>query len=114
MPYGTIGKLDRRIVIKAPVKTRGLGGAPEDESFVTFATVWAAFVPGSGGESFVDDEERNRVSAMFKIRDIRGLSTDMRIEYDGGEWDIVSIMPTLRNQAIDIAVELRNYEPRPS
>lgn len=114
MPYGSIGKLDRRIVIKAPTNTRGLGGAPEQETFSTFATVWAAFVPGSGGEAFVDDEERNRVSAMFQIRDIQGLNTDMRIEFDGGEWDIVSIMPTERNRSIDITAELRNYEPRPS
>jgi SPP1 family predicted phage head-tail adaptor len=114
MPYGTIGNLDRRITIKAPVETRGLGGAPEQQTWTEFATVWAAFQPGAGGESFVDDERRNRVTAKFMIRDIDGLNNTMRIEFDGQDWEIVSIMPTQRGRAIDIDAELVNYEPNPS
>ncbi len=114
MPYRTIGDLDRRIVIKAPVLSRGLGGSPEVATYSEFATVWAMFTPKSGGESFVDDEERSRVSAEFSFRDISGLNTEMIIEFDGGEWDIVSLFPDRRNRSIIASVELRNYEPRPS
>lgn len=111
MAYGTIGKLDRRITIKSPVKTAGIGGEVLESSFATIATVWAKFEPMPGGESFVDDQRRNKEKAKFSIRDRGGLTTEMVIEFDGRDWDIKSISPITRNRELDIIAEVIDYSP---
>lgn len=111
MGYGTIGKLDRRIVIKSPIKTEGIGGEILEESFATIATVWARFQSVPGGESFADDQRRNKEKAMFSIRDRKSLTTEMVIEFDGRDWDIQSISPLARNRELDIIAEVINYSP---
>lgn len=111
MGYGTIGKLDRRIIIKSPIKTEGIGGEILEESFATIATVWARFEPIPGGESFVDDQRRNKEKAKFSIRNRDGLTTEMVVEFDGRDWDIKSISPTVRNREIEIIAEVIDYSP---
>lgn len=114
MGYGTIGKLDRRITIQSPNRTRGLGGSPEELTWISVATVWSSFSPETGSDSFVDDERRNRARATFGIRKIDGLTTEMRIQFDGQYWDIISLSATERNRSIDIVAEILNYEPHSS
>ena len=111
MGYQTIGKLDRRIVIKSPIKTEGIGGEILEESFSTIATVWARYESIPGGESFVDDQRRNKEKAKFSIRDRKGLTTEMVIQYDGRDWDIQSISPVTRNRELDIVAEVIDYSP---
>jgi SPP1 family predicted phage head-tail adaptor len=83
------GELDRRITIEQPTFSQGsLGG--KQQTWSTFATVWARYTPGAGREFFINNEMTAQNVATFRVRYLSGLTNAMRISFDGQYWDIVN------------------------
>ena len=84
------GRLDRRITIEEPSESRGNIGDVQ-ESWSTFATVWAGKDDRSGREAMSPDIVRGEVDTVWRLRHLDGLTMAMRISYDGRVYDIRSI-----------------------
>jgi SPP1 family predicted phage head-tail adaptor len=84
------GKLDRRITIESRTLVQSATGAPT-ETWATFATVWAAKLDLRGREYFEARHDQAEITTEFTIRHLPGLKREMRIQHDGGTYDIIHI-----------------------
>jgi len=75
-------------------------------SWATFVTTWGSVTKVPTGESWVNDRVLNDLAIAFKIRFYPGLTTDMQVVYNGVEYEIVSIVDPIGNQA-ELIVLLR-------
>ena len=83
-----IGKLDRQITIEQVTQGEGPYGEPT-ETWAPFAAgIWANAY--ASGREFVAARQVNaEITIMFQIRWRTGISTTMRILYEGTYFDIV-------------------------
>lgn len=107
-----IGKLDRQIVLGRKGVTRDSLTGSEIETFVTYATVWAAVQPARTGiaEKFIFEREALSTVLSIVIRyrsDV--LSTD-RVTFDGANYDIVLIAPVGERNRKYISLTAVNYQ----
>jgi SPP1 family predicted phage head-tail adaptor len=102
-----IGRLDRRITIEALTETQSASGEPQ-ETWSTFAEVWAARRDVSGSERFRSQQELAEKVTRFTVRFLDGLDAKHRIIGDDGLiYDIQSIMEMGRRQFQEITAEAR-------
>ena len=99
-------QLDRRIVIQSNTQTRDAYGALVD-SWATFATVSAKYMPIRGDEYLAAQQMTAKVDGVFKIRWLSGVTETMRISYDGKYWDIRSLNETGRREGIEIYAQVK-------
>lgn len=100
------GKFDRRIVVQALSVTEDTFGGVVN-GWATLATVWAQYLPGTGGERRVAAaQEQGQMPATFNIRYSSATSAikpqSHRISFDGSTWDIESIAETERRKELSI------------
>lgn len=86
-----IGKYDRRGTLKSLIITQDEAGQPI-ESFVDFATVWAAIEPISGREYFLAQQVNSEVSTRIRIRYRTGVLATMIFVYGSQTFHIQTII----------------------
>lgn len=96
-----LGNLDRRIVIESATEAQDSYGEAI-KTWSTFATVWAKATPNRGDERFAANQIVAQADSMFRIRWQSGVTTKMRINYDGQIYDIVYLAELGRHEALDL------------
>lgn len=100
------GRLDHQIIIKTPVITRNDFG--EDISTLTeVATVPAEVRQVNGNERFISQQIIAKVSALFMIRWMEGITPKNVIIHDGREYNVLSSLEIGRREGLAIAAEAR-------
>lgn len=97
------GSFDQRVNIQSKVVTRNAHG----EEIVTWqdvAMVWARLLPPSGKSFYSADQQQHAIDARFLIRQRSGLVENMRLQWRGDNYDIVSIVPQVGNYAGTIEI----------
>jgi SPP1 family predicted phage head-tail adaptor len=84
------GELNRRIAILEKTVTRSSSGA-ESLSWSTKANAWAKVEDKGGNESIQNDEYVMTSRLDIKIRFRSDLDTEMRIQYNNKDYEILSI-----------------------
>jgi len=87
-----IGKMDRIIRILNISKTLDSVGQPQITTSL-FHKAFAYVVPRLGKEIFIDGREMAVRTYKFKIRYKEGVHEEMRVEYEGEQYDITNIAP---------------------
>ena len=102
---GHIGKMDRRIQIEEKTTTLdGFGG--QSEAWEQIHSVWASYTPQSlTGKTLTEmsDQPQFLEKAVFEIRWIQNLSTNIRISYNGSIWKVVGMAEVGRRDRLRIA-----------
>lgn len=90
-----IGKLDRQITIARPLTGRDEYGG-EVKTWAVSDAFWAGvvYLPASD-EKVLADQQTSVTKANFTIRLRKGLNTAMYVVYDGLEYKILSILPSV-------------------
>ena len=107
MAQTVIGRLDRQITLQTFTEARTTAGGvtPTWSNLTTDPTVWARLDRTRGGEEFtaghVEQAER---TLTFIIRHRTDLNEEMRIVYDGDNWDIEMIEEIGRADMLRIRV----------
>ena len=83
------GLLNRQVIIQKRTVTQNSYGE-ETKTYSTLATVWANIQIGSGREFFGAQKVNSELSGIIKIRYKEGLTSDMRVVYNGTTYDLVS------------------------
>jgi len=83
-------KLRNFITIEQVTETRTSTGA-FTRVWTTFAQVWAEKMENKGDEFFSADAQHSKTVVNFVIRKIAGVTTKMRISYQGRVYDIKDI-----------------------
>lgn len=100
------GALDRWVSILAPVVSQDeFGGVVETWDEVS--GVWAQYLPGAGSERFAAAAVYAETQARFLVRWRDDITTDMRFEFDGREWDILSVSEIGRRDGLEIRAKGR-------
>lgn len=100
------GTLDRRIVIEKNTPIRSASGA-EKESWATFATVWAGARHVAGGETFRGIGIVASAEIAFTVRWRTDITEEMRIQFDGDDYDIHRISEIGRREGLVIQASRR-------
>lgn len=98
-----IGRLDRRVTLLAPATVRdSFGAAPE--AFEEFGAAWAQVIYDRGGELSRDNDAQRQAQSVvtFRIRWIEGLRRDMRVRFDGADYDVTDVMEIGRKRGADL------------
>ena len=85
-----IGDLNKRITIQQASITPNTNGF-EVETWTDFKTVWANVSNLFGREYYAAKEVKAETTVKFTIRYISGLTTDMRIAFNGKTYNITFI-----------------------
>jgi SPP1 family predicted phage head-tail adaptor len=95
------GELDRRIVIQTVTETQdGYGGLVE--AWSTFAEVWARKMEQSSKEFFASAQENAEQLVVFRTRWLSGVTTKMRVLYDGQLYDIEGWKELGRREGLEL------------
>lgn len=97
------GKLDRTIVVrKRTIGRDSFGGA--DEAFTTFATVPAQVMYDRAGKLSRQNDAQVQAQSVvtFRIRYLAGVTREMRISFDGADYDITDVMEIGRRAGLDL------------
>lgn len=86
------GLLDRRVTLQSKSVTRNSIGE-EVVTWADFATVWGYLKPVRGAERFAADQVQQTADLRCYIRDLDGVTPDMRIVWDGDPYDITAVIP---------------------
>ncbi len=86
-----IGQLRDRIAIYRPVSVRDAAGQPVND-WEHVCDTWADILFTNGKESIKSERENYQPKASCRIRK-RDVSTNMRIVFDGENYDIVEKLP---------------------
>lgn len=99
--------MDRSIVIQSNTpSTNSIGESVE--SWSTFATVWASFMPRHGREFLASSAEVSaEADAVFTIRWRSDVTPQMRIVHDSRIYDIVSVQEYGRRVGLELIGRLR-------
>ena len=100
------GELDRLIVIETPTEGQDDYGG-RALTWVTFATVWAKVTPTRGRETVAADQVVAQADTVFRIYWLSGLTTKMRVSYDGQLYDIAHLAEIGRREGLDLMATLR-------
>ena len=92
MPAPGAGKRNRKITIESLTQTRDVEGGLVD-SWIPFATPWAKVSNLSGNERRVTDHggKVSEARTEFVIRWLAGVTSTMRVSYDGKLYDIAHV-----------------------
>lgn len=96
-----IGKLNKRITIEQQASGRDDGGE-RTGSWNEVATIWARELKRAGKETTDDLATVVDRSRTFEARYRSDLTTDMRISYDSGYWQITDIRVIGLNDKLEI------------
>lgn len=83
------GDLNQRITIHSKTVTGRDSAGGEVLTWSTFATVWAQKVHQSSREFFAAHKSNSEITDMFIIRYRAGVTTEMRVSYNGKYYDII-------------------------
>lgn len=81
------GKLDQRVRIEQKIIARNTIGE-ETETWSTFATVWAQWLPIRVNESLAGSQLQAETEGRFRVRALAGLSTEMRLVWRGENYEL--------------------------
>ncbi len=98
-----LGRLDRRIVLLARGIARdGFGAAAE--SFYPVDEVWAQVIHDRSGEKSRGGDAQLQAQAVvtFRIRWRGDLKREMRVRWDGADYDVTNIMEIGRRVGADL------------
>lgn len=87
------GQLRHSVTIQRAIETRGADGSTA-QTWITYASVFAAIEPVSGREYFAAQAEGSDVTHRVTIRYIKGLTTKDRVLFGTRTFDIESILNT--------------------
>lgn len=86
------GEMNQRITIQQKqVARNGIG-----EEIVTWSDVvslWSKVMPLRGNQYFSANQQQHTIDARFLIRHRAGLTTDMRLIWNGQPYDITGLIP---------------------
>lgn len=85
------GALRQRITIQQAIESQDSSGSVT-KVWTTFATIWAAYEPQTGSESFKEDQEQAVMGVRFRTRFKAGITPKMRVSFDGRVFDILSLV----------------------
>ena len=99
-----IGRMDRLIEIQYPERTVNAIGERTDV-WTRFALAWAQATPLRTTERFTSAQERESKVYTFKVRFMRGITSDMRIVHDEQYYRITGIAEIGRREGIELTAE---------
>lgn len=102
-----IGKMDRQITIEALTQGQGSKYGEPTETYAPWATVWGNKYEGGGREFEAARQITAEIDTQFQIRYVAGLSTTMRITYEGRQYDILRIQEVGRRNRLNIWAKAR-------
>lgn len=102
-----IGKLDRRITLERLEQSVDTSTGEPVESWVPFATVWAAYMPVSGNEPFTASQRYAEVTTRFRIRYHPQFTPLDRIAFEGKHYDVVEVLELGRKAGQEIRAVAR-------
>lgn len=82
------GLLDQRITLESKAVTRNAIGE-EVETWSTFATVWARYIPARVDERLAGAQLQAEFEARFRIREVAGVDAEMRVTWRGVRFELV-------------------------
>jgi SPP1 family predicted phage head-tail adaptor len=87
-----IGPMREKIDIQEVVETQNSFGEPV-RNWVSFAANrWCEVDHRSGSESLSAQQTTGRVDFIFRMRFVKGVTTKMRVIFDGEEYDIEAVI----------------------
>ncbi|EJO28167.1 phage head closure protein [Achromobacter marplatensis] len=89
------GSLNRRVVIERPEVLRNPSGQGRVVGWERVATVWANIRVANGKEHIASGAEMSPLQASFRIRWLKGITTEMRLTYAGIAYEIEAVLPDL-------------------
>jgi head-tail adaptor len=94
---GLIGKMDRRIEVKSPVKTKSQQGAPVNTFAHLFYRMASRVMAGDSPEAFANN--RIVISTRYKYRMhlSSAINETMRIVDEGIQYNILQVAPDAEN-----------------
>ena len=93
------------IVIQQTTETQDAYGELDD-TWSTYATVWADKIEGKGAERYSAAKETAFSPVVFMIRTDSGVTEKMRISYDSKIYDIISV-DKIGRRMMNLVTELR-------
>lgn len=99
-----IGRLDRRVTIEKVVKVRDAYGQVS-ENWGVFKEVWASVTWQRAGEKLEQGRETSATKALFYIRYMEGITSEMRLSFQSKKWNILDVSYKDRNGSIEILAE---------
>lgn len=98
------GSLDDRVTIQRLVagSPQVTGSGMPDESWQTYATVYASVEPLNGRELFAAQEHHAEVTTRIRMRYREGVTAKMRITLDGEVYEIRSVLPFRREGRMEL------------
>lgn len=99
-----IGPLREKITVQEYSATRDSYGG-EVKTWATYATRWANVQSVSGREFFSSSQVNATVTTKFVLRYLEGLSTKMRISWDGRLFDIVAVLESGNDRMMTVMAE---------
>lgn len=100
------GRRDRQIIIQQFSTSETVVGAPE-QTWTTYATVWAEYIPISGKEALQLNRETSAELVDFVILYDANITPKHRISYGGKTWDILFLKEIGRREGLRITAEAR-------
>jgi len=91
------GELKHRVTIQERSVTRDTDGG-ESESWVDFATVWAAVEPLQGREFFAAQQTNSEVTGKVRLRYLAGVKPTMRVLFGARVFDILAAVCPAEDQ----------------
>lgn len=85
------GTLDKRITIQSPVTGQNEYGEPLT-GWTDVATVWASVLDITGREFIASAATQNTVETKITIRYINGITTSMRVLWNGAAYNIQAVL----------------------
>jgi len=100
------GKLNRKITLQKPEKDVAASG----EAIVTFVSVgevWADVKPLSGKELYSSSQRLAQATDEFTIRFRKDLTPEFRIQYQGQDFNILTVIEIGMRDGLKIVAESR-------
>lgn len=98
------GSLDDRITIQrlTAASPDVTGSGMPDESWQTWATVYASVEPLNGRELFAAQEHHAEVTTRIRMRYREGVTAKMRVSLDGEIYEIKAVLPFRRDGRMEL------------
>lgn len=95
------GNLDQRITLQARSTAQDAAGQPTD-TWLDVATVWAQVQAVRGREFFAAAQTQQEQTVKVRIRYRAGVTTAMRLLWEGRPHDITGVIPVGRKEMLEI------------
>ena len=104
MGFLVAGRMDRRITLQSFTETPNAIGEPV-KTWANLASVpdmWAEVTPLRGAELFASQQIAGEADTRFRVRYRDDLGAEMRVVYEGANYDIQSILEIGREEGLEI------------